>query len=347
MARNDNRIAGFDFIRAFAIGFVFLGHIISKQSQNDIAKLLFSSLSPGLTMSVLGFISAYLLVLKYDNFDGSFYVKRLSRIYSSLVVCLLTIVLFHAILSYDVINQHSIVHFLGLSFFMDLLQVENTSSIGIGLWFITTIIILYLLLPLLCIVYRHKYAKIHLIVAIVSCICLNKIMYGCMSAWNVAMAFNIGCYVGLNSNIQQITKKSFYYFLFSTLFILILNGLSTSKILPYETRGFLLPFYPFFAVPLIYKIGNILKGRIKSSVIWFSSISYEVYILHFYFINENFSYIFPSVNSIYLKILIAVIIVLPLAHLLSKIGGFIGKQINNYLLSEQKVSVQQRFSMNG
>ena len=119
-----NKIIGFDFIRAFAIFFVFIAHILNKQSHNPIVLLIERTISPGLTMSVLGFISAYILTSKYKEFDGSFYVKRFSRIYSSLIICLSLITVLHIFLSYDVINQHSIIHFLGLSFFMGLFQVR-------------------------------------------------------------------------------------------------------------------------------------------------------------------------------------------------------------------------------
>ena len=331
MHDKENKMVGFDFIRAFAIFFVFMGHIFGD-------KLIIRSLSPGLTMSVLGFISAYLLTSKYETFNGSFYVKRFSRIYSSLVVCLFFITLFHLFLSYDVINQHSIFHYMGLSFFMELFNVTNKSSLGTGLWFVTIIILMYLLLPLKCILYRHKYSTVHLIAVILLCLFFNKVMSGTASSWNVVMSFNIGSYIGINSNIKTFTQKSFVFYLFTTLFILLLCGLATSKIIPYEVRNFLLPLYPFLAVSLLFKIGDSLRGCIEKIVIWFSSVSYEVYILHFYFINKNFSDIFPNIASKYLQFLIALIIVLPFAHIFSKFAVFISSSINTYLLHFRPVS---------
>ena len=291
-------IIGFDFIRAFAIFFVFIAHILNKQSHNSIILLIERSISPGLTMSVLGFISAYLLTSKYKKFNGSFYVKRFSRIYSSLIICLSLITVLHLFLSYDVINQHSIIHFMGLSFFMELFQVTNKSSLGGGLWFVTIIIIMYLLLPLMCQFYTHKYKKIHLLIIIFCCLFFNKVMYGVASSWNVAISFNIGCFIGLNSNIKDFFNKSLAYYALATCVLLVLSGLATSKIIPYEIKSLLLPFYPFCAIPMLYKIGNKITGAFKASIVWFSSISYEVYILHFYFINDKFSDIFPSIKSI-------------------------------------------------
>jgi hypothetical protein len=65
-----NRIEGYDLIRSFAILTVFLGHILAKQTTGWV-HLAFCSLSPGLTMSLLGFISAALLSTKKQD-CGSF-----------------------------------------------------------------------------------------------------------------------------------------------------------------------------------------------------------------------------------------------------------------------------------
>lgn len=80
----NKRIEGYDFIRSVAILVVFLGHILNKQATNETVLLTFRSLSPGLTMSLLGFISAALLSVKEHEF-GTFMIKRFTRIYISLL----------------------------------------------------------------------------------------------------------------------------------------------------------------------------------------------------------------------------------------------------------------------
>lgn len=332
--KDGNRTAAFDFVRSFAIFFVVIGHSLSK----DI--LIIKIISPGLTMSVLGFISGYLLCYRYDTFDSAFYVKRFSRIYASLFVCLLTITALHLILSYDVLNQHSIIHFMGLSFFLSLLQVENQSSIGNGLWFITVINLMYLLLPIIRHLYRHYNARLHLFGAIFLCLFLNEVMYGTASAWNVIIAFNIGCYVSLRSDVETFTKKPFLYYLCATLCVLMICALSISQILPFKCREYLLPLYPFFAFPLLFKFGNRLNRSLIKIIGWFSSISYEVYILHFYFIHEYFSKLFPIIQSASLRLIVGLMIVLPLANVCSKIGKFLAFKTFNYLLNSMK-NIQQ------
>ena len=258
---NKNRINGLDFIRAFAIFFVFMAHIINKQCDNSIILLIERAISPGLTMSLLGFISGYLLTKKYKiKYDGIFYIKRFSRIYSSLFVCLSCIVILHIILGYDVINQHSIIHYMGLSFFMELFQVGNKSSIGSGLWFITIINIMYLMLPLISFIYIHKNKIYHLALIIISCLFLNKVMYSTASAWNVIIAFNIGCYIGLNYSIEKLSQKTIWFYAASTIILIIISALATSKIIPYEIRGILFPFYPIIAAPFFGSSGKRVPG---------------------------------------------------------------------------------------
>lgn len=324
---------GFDFIRAFVIFFVFIAHIIDKQGDNQLILLTERSISPGMTMSLLGFISGYLLCKKYKNsYDSIFYIKRFSRIYSSLLTCLFVISLIHIPLGYDVINQHSILHYMGLSFFIGLLQVENKSSIGGGLWFVTIINMMYLTLPILTHLYSHKNKKIHFVIIILSCTFLNQIMYSVTSAWNVIISFNIGCYIGVTSSMEKLSCKSIWYYFLLTLILLLISTLATAQIIPYKTKGFLFAIYPLVAAPLFYKFGNQLNGFSQKVVSWFSAISYEVYIIHFYFINKYFAEFFPKITDMFLQIAIAVFIVLPLAYLLSQISALLNRSICNYLI---------------
>ena len=94
----NDRIAGYDFIRSIAILIVFLGHILEKQATSDAVLLAVRSLSPGLTMSLLGFISAALLSQKERN-SGTFLVRRFTRVYIPLGMCLLAVLCAHALLA--------------------------------------------------------------------------------------------------------------------------------------------------------------------------------------------------------------------------------------------------------
>jgi hypothetical protein len=75
-----NRIDSFDLIRSFAILTIFIDHTITKDPRidNGFAHLAITTLSPGLTMSLLGFISAALLSSTMLNY-GPFLIKRFTR----------------------------------------------------------------------------------------------------------------------------------------------------------------------------------------------------------------------------------------------------------------------------
>ena len=51
------RIKGYDLIRTFMIISVFVAHILLAQSKNIVSTVFFTSISPGITMSLLAFIS--------------------------------------------------------------------------------------------------------------------------------------------------------------------------------------------------------------------------------------------------------------------------------------------------
>lgn len=98
----------------------------------------------GLTMSLLGFISAALLSSAHDESArdedfGSFLIKRFTRIYSSLIFCLIVILTIHALLGKKVMEmshagyvmaQHTLFHFMGMRAVFEMLEVDSEVTIG-------------------------------------------------------------------------------------------------------------------------------------------------------------------------------------------------------------------------
>ncbi|MCP4353992.1 MAG: acyltransferase [Desulfobacterales bacterium] len=331
-----NRLTGFDLIRTFAILTVFLGHIINRQTDSELLLLIIKSLSPGLTMSLLGFISAVLLTKKYqDNYNGKFYINRFSRIYISLFICLGAVSIFHFLLGKDVINQHSILHYMGLSVFFDFFSVTNNSSLGQALWFISVIVFMYFMLPTLTALFNHKNGLFHLLLVILFSFFMNFLMYGTQSSWNVIISFAVGAYIGLKNKLESICEKNILYFLFSSLFLLILCGMATSRIIPYLIRELLFPFYPLAFVPLFIKSAQHLPKFASYIVTFYAEISYEFYILHVYFINDYFSEIFPNINGLIYEIVIAFFIILTISFIMSKLAKILRLHIVSYLLEKK------------
>ncbi len=328
-----NRVIGFDFIRTFAIITVFIGHIVNAQSQNGTLSLLVRILSPGLTMSLLGFISGYLITNKNGlNYDGTFYVKRFVRIYIPLFLCLFFVSTLHLTMGKDIISQQLIFHFMGLSGFFDLFQLKNNSSIGLGLWFVTVIILMYLLLPFFSKLLSHKYGMIHLVLFILFFLLLNLMLSGVSSICNVIISYVIGVYVGVNRKIDLLLYRNTWIYACGTGLIFLICAFSIQKIIPYHLKNFLFPLYPVVVFPLLFKIGCNFPPIGCFLISAFASISYEVYILHFYFINNNLIELFPHIQGISMQTVVAFGITLPLAYILSKVASRLNRAILTYLL---------------
>ncbi len=338
----DKRIDGYDFIRSFAILVVFLGHAF-KHSTNDIISLGTRSLSPGLTMSLLGFISAALLSARDEDF-GAFLIKRFTRIYSSLIFCLIVILTIHALLGKKVMElshagyvmvQHTLFHFMGMSAWFELLEVDSEVTIGPGLWFITVIVALYLILPILRKLFRHSRGLLHVVLFVVLCTMLNFVMYGDQSTWNVVISFAVGVYCSVNGYTTRLTDAGARLVvpLFGCVGLLTVAVLSTAHVLPTSIRGFLFAFYPLAFVPLLFAVVQKLPRPILVAGSVFAGLSYEFYILHFYFLNDRFKDFFPASIPLYGQAIIAFVITAVLAYVISKGAARFKQRVDNYLLA--------------
>src|SRR4029079_3276616 len=278
----DKRIEGYDLIRSLAIVVVFFDHAL-KLSSNESLLLAIKSLSPGLTMSLLGFISAALLSAREYDF-GSFLVKRFTRIYISLIFCLSVILVGHALLGKTVMElshaghimaQHTLLHFMGLSAFVLLFEVENTVTIGGGLWFITAILLMYLVFPLLQKLFRHPRGLVHLCLFVAVCTGLNFVMYSTQSIWNIIISFAVGVYCGVNGHMKRLTDpgRSIVVPLLGCVGLLIVAALRTAHVLPFSIRGLLFAFYPLAFVPLLFAVSRQLPLPILAASGFFAGLS--------------------------------------------------------------------------
>lgn len=314
---NSRREFGLDFIRTACILIVFFGHILNKQLPGSIPAVIDQTLSPGITMSLLGFISAVLLSGQ-ANSDGEFLFRRFTRIYTSLVLTLLFILFIHFLEGKDIFHQHTLFHLLGLSGFITLFAGENHSTIGAGLWFITAILIMYVLFPLIKLLFQHRYRKYHLAFLIVTFTVLDVVTYGTASTFNVFIAFTIGVYLSETNAVERLSKWSFKksVLVASVTYLLVL--LATVHIIPYNLRHYFFALYPIAFVPFALNISSRLPEIIARPVTWFSLISYEFYVLHFYFINNRFYEFFPRTMGLFSHILISFAISTGLAYVFSK-----------------------------
>lgn len=338
----SQRIVGWDLIRAFAIITVFLGHVLQVQATNGAVLLAVHSLSPGLTMSLLGFLSAALLSDK-EEASGAFLVRRFTRIYISLFLCLSLVLVVHAVLGKRVICAHTFLHFTGLSALLDMFGAKNQATVGAGLWFITAITGMYLLLPLLSILFRHRYGLLHLTAVILACTALDFTMHGAHSTWNVVISFCVGVYVVVTDRLEPMLKRGVAFSLGFSAGLLIACALSTRGVLPYAMRGLLFPFYPLAFVPLFFLVAKKLPTPVTRAVCLFSALSYEFYIFHFYFINEKYHELFPGSASLLVQIAIGFSVTFALAYVLSSLASRLRRAANTYFLRAEPPASSAHF----
>ena len=284
------RIEGYDLIRTLAIVVVFIGH-----SFRDSLHWL----SPGLTMSLLGFLSAILLVGRQEPADV-YLTKRLTRIYLSLFLCLGTILIVHGLMGKHIATQHTLLHLLGLSAFIDLAGATNDSTIGLGLWFITVIVVLYLLLPILESLLRHRNGLAHCVMIVLVCLGLELTMYGTGAMWDVVMAFTVGVYCGISGWTTRLQegRLSLTWSLIGCVVLLVLAELATEKVLPYAVRSLLFPFYPLAFVPVLCAMARYLPNPVTMASGVFAGFSYEFYILHGHTLSSLDEFVVPALPPI-------------------------------------------------
>jgi len=269
--------------------------------------------------------------------------KRFTRIYSSLILCLIVILTIHALLGKKVMEmshaghikaQHTLFHFMGMSAVFEMLEVDSEVTIGSGLWFITAIIMLFLIFPLLQKVFRHPRGLVHMVLFVALCTMLNFVTYGGQAMWNVIISFAVGVYCGVNGYTTRLTDTGARLVvpLFGCVGLLTVAVLCTAHVLPTSIRSLLFAFYPLAFVPVLFAVAQKLPRPVLVAGSVFAGLSYEFYILHFYFLNDGFKDFFLASTPLYGQAIIAFVITAVLAYVISKGAARFKQMADNYLL---------------
>ena len=309
------RIEAYDLARTFAIIFVFVAHIVIEQTTSTTLRVAFAAVSPGLTMSLLGFISAALLSARAEE-TGAFLAKRFTRIYIPVWLCLSAILIMQSFLGTSRFNTDTVVHFMGLSGVYALLSAPNYASVGAGLWFVTVILMMYLLLPLLRRLFGHRNGLVHLLIVIGLSLAANQWLHA-GGAWNVVIAFCLGTYLGVNGRLEALNRRSAGWSTVLAASLLVVSALATADVIPYWFRGLILPLYPLAFIPVFFFAARVLPRPVRAASTFFAALIYEFYILSFYFINDGFRDLFGPSVRMRLQIPIGFVVTLVVAYAMS------------------------------
>jgi peptidoglycan/LPS O-acetylase OafA/YrhL len=339
------RVPAYDLARAFAIIFVFLGHSVVNHTSSRLASDALSSVSPWLTMSLLGCISALLLANR-DEEAGEFLIKRGLRIYPSLFISLGIVIVVQLIMGTAVLDADTAVQFMGLSGVYSLISAPNHSSIGSGLWFVTVILVMYALLPLLRRLFRHKYGLIHLLVIVALGLAAHTWLFA-DGMWNVVIAFCIGAYLAVSGRIAGLSRCPPQWAALGAAALLIIYALASLHLIPTFIRGLFLPLYPVAFLPLFFWAASWLPRWVMKAAAYFAVVSYEFYILHFYFINAGFSDLFGTSRGLAMRLVVGFAISLALATVVYLASRRIRWRAESYLLGTRTTTGEEALKGTG
>jgi Acyltransferase family len=330
LAISNQHIGAIDLIRTSAILIVFFHHFLTKEPVGSIVK----SITPGMGLiglSLLGFISS--LLTTRENFgDGLQMLRRMLRIYIPLFLCL-TVVLFlyNRVMDFH-FGQHALLHYMGLTAFFQLFGVKSGIFFSDGLWFITTIVVLYFISPIFSVLFSHKNRVGHLLICAACFSILDFVMYGHANIFNVATGFAFGVFIQKTEYLPRLIKMHPAVYIPSAVAILAVNILSAYEAFPVYVHSFFYIFYPVIFVPIFYKLSSLLPKSIMKLIGYFSVISYEFYILHFYFISKTLYSDILDPNGIIERISLAFGITTVLSVALSWIGTIMRKSLESYIM---------------
>ena len=267
-----------------------------------------------ISLFLFGFSSGYFTSMRYpykvdiDRFWKSKFYRLVPRLF---IINLFLSILFLCQGKTGIFSWHTIIHFLGLSGFLNWLYIQNQSPFGMGLWFFTVLLLFYMIYPFLAALKQNKYIEFcFLTVVLIALSWLQfHIKFG-YQLWLTAFSFIAGVYF---SNRSECINPLVLMGLGALAFILIVifNVIFNMKDYNYYfivilsiTSGLFLLVWPLPSI--------IVKG-----ISWMDAMVLEIYFIH--------PYLFIHYDR-YSKITLfffSVIIILVISYLLSKAGRFV------------------------
>lgn len=325
----DARDPGYDLLRTLAIALVFVGHAVARHATDNWALLTMQSLSPGLTMSALGALSG-LLLAHQDRDPGAFVIRRLTRLYLPLWLCMAFLLAWHGWLGERIAHAHAVIHLLGLSAALDLTGVKSVSVIGSGLWFVTVILLLSLLIPLFQVLFKSRAGLWILGLLVPACAFFDQVVPA-QSTWNVVISFAVGVYVVVNAQAWRLRAVPISWALLGFIVLIGLAACATAGLIPYQLRSLLYGFYPLAAVPLCLSLARVLPRSLLTASGVFAAFSYEFYLLHSSVMDLEWWPHLPQLIGMPAAIALAFVLTCALAYGLSRISEALRGTLDRYV----------------
>jgi hypothetical protein len=180
--------------------------------------------------------SAYYTTLHYDSPQSMkrYWPRKVSRIGLQFLFINAILFCYFLIQGRDgIFTLHSLVNILGLNGFLNWFRIPNVSPFGAGQWFITVLLLFYLVYPLInrCFTHRSSTTFLLVIAALAGMAGESYLHYG-HSLWPTSFGFIAGFYLCRNNPSQRTLSLYAAGLVLALIMLRVLDG--TSFILTYS-----------------------------------------------------------------------------------------------------------------
>lgn len=261
---------GFSVAKVIAIFTVAAGHWFS-------GTILWIPVTFGLF--VFAFSSAYFTSLIYGlKLDRKrFWRKKLERLGLRYWVCLSFLFVILGMEGRPIFHWHTLVHYLGLSGFLNWFAIPNRSALGGGLWFFTLLLLFYASYPYLAKMLQSKLAAVPTTIgATAAAVILESKIHVGHELWLTSLGFICGTAYGLHE--LRVSQRSM--FVLASLFCLVLFGMNVFT--THKEFNTILIAAASIAISLWLAKAKFPEWRIAKRIAGLEKYLLEIFIIHTY-----------------------------------------------------------------
>lgn len=320
---------GVSTARVLALFMILICHLGTRYGVGFIAELFV------IGVEVFFFISGYLSYAHNKNYSVQWFLKRLIRLFMPIAVFSLIIIIIAKLICSDVSIaglQHCALGYYGLSKILPGLSFHGMDGFQ-HLWFVTVIILCYLGLPLVSRL-REKLNSLW------SCIAVLLLIQLILAAFNVRFSYFTVFYSGWLFKAFDFRLDSVKKTVYLNLVLIVSFALRLACRMFFDKTW----LYLQLVIPLtngidalcifcdVYAFINLIGfGRkdslLRRTVEWLEGISYEVYLVHYVFIEG-----FLNVFNLHLNEALKVIIFFGVSFVAAWLVNLICRPLNNYTM---------------
>ncbi len=284
----------FHFIRAISCLLVFTSHYGAWH------KFIHFPRGTAIGISMFAWMSGYLLANRYDKFDFGYYKKRFLRIYPTVFIVTSLAIVYLCFFTNNKLTLDILLIFAGGS--RVIFPHASFAEIGGGMWFVSFILITYLILPVVKKIMRNNgelYLGLVIIGVGIWVVFLRSfpetrlyVLFYESFVW-----FVMGVFFSQNSKYNKglsITLFTWIIFSLSWGGFLYYHFYFKSLIVQYVS----LVMIPLWAFPFLSVISNIVGNCewLKKTLVFISAISFEIYLVHFYIVPKQYQPVLDVLN---------------------------------------------------